>query len=100
MNPVGIHYGYWTQSWDSEPLQFVERAKKCGFDILEVNAPKITRVSDKERDALKGAAADAGLSLTIGKRAYARDSYKRSQAAALKAGVHVSQVRKKKLASA
>jgi hypothetical protein len=42
----------------------------------------------------------AGLSLTIGKRAYARDSYKRSQAAALKAGVHVSQVRKKKLASA
>jgi D-psicose/D-tagatose/L-ribulose 3-epimerase len=64
MNPVGIHYGYWTQSWDSEPLQFVEKAKKCGFDILEVNAPKITRVSDKERDALKGAAADAGLGLT------------------------------------
>ena len=64
MNPVGIHYGYWTQSWDSDPLQFVEGAKKCGFDILEVNAPKITRMSDKERDALKGSAADAGLGLT------------------------------------
>ena len=64
MNPIGIHFGYWTQHWDSEPIQFVKRAQKCGFDILEVNAPKITRMSDKERDALKGAAADAGLGLT------------------------------------
>jgi D-psicose/D-tagatose/L-ribulose 3-epimerase len=64
MNPIGIHYGYWTQSWGSEPLQFVQRAKKCGFDILEVNAPKVTRMSDAERDVLKGAVADAGLNLT------------------------------------
>ena len=64
MNPIGIHYGYWTQYWNSEPIQFVKRAQKCGFDVLEVNAPKITLMSDKERDALKGAAADAGLGLT------------------------------------
>jgi D-psicose/D-tagatose/L-ribulose 3-epimerase len=64
MNPIGIHFGYWTQHWDSEPIQFVKRAQKCGFDILEINAPKITRMSDTERDALKGAAADAGLGLT------------------------------------
>ena len=64
MNPIGIHFGYWTQHWDSEPIQFVKRAQKCGFDILEVNAPKITRMSDTERDALKGAAGDAGLGLT------------------------------------
>jgi D-psicose/D-tagatose/L-ribulose 3-epimerase len=64
MNPIGVHYGYWTQYWGSEPLQFVKRAKKCGFDILEVNAPKVTRMSDAERDVLKGAIAEAGLSLT------------------------------------
>ena len=64
MNTIGIHYGYWTQYWDSDPLQFVKRAQKCGFDILEINAPKVTRMSDSERDALKGAAADAGLDLT------------------------------------
>jgi sugar phosphate isomerase/epimerase len=64
MNPIGIHYGYWTQFWGSEPIQFVKRAQKCGFDILEVNAPKVTRMSDSERGALKGAAADAGLGLT------------------------------------
>jgi len=64
MNPIGIHYGYWTQYWNSDPIQFVGRAQKCGFDVLEINAPKITRMSDKERDALKGAAQNAGLSLT------------------------------------
>src|SRR3981081_446751 len=64
MNPIGMHYGYWTQYWGSEPLQFVKRAKKCGFDILEVNAPKVARMSNAERDALKSAIAEAGLSLT------------------------------------
>jgi D-psicose/D-tagatose/L-ribulose 3-epimerase len=64
MNPIGMHYGYWTQHWGTDPLQFVQRAKKCGFDILEVNAPKVTLMSDSERDVLKGAAADAGISLT------------------------------------
>jgi D-psicose/D-tagatose/L-ribulose 3-epimerase len=64
MNPIGMHYGYWTQYWGSEPIQFVKRAKECGFDILEVNAPKVARMSDAERDVLKGAIADAGLTLT------------------------------------
>jgi len=64
MNPIGIHYGYWTQFWGSEPIQFVKRAQRCGFDVLEINAPKITRMSSAEREALKGAAADAGLELT------------------------------------
>jgi D-psicose/D-tagatose/L-ribulose 3-epimerase len=64
MNPIGIHFGYWTQYWSSDPLQFVARAKKCGFDVLEVNAPKVTLMSNAERDKLKATAADAGLTLT------------------------------------
>jgi D-psicose/D-tagatose/L-ribulose 3-epimerase len=64
MNSIGMHFGYWTQYWDSDPLLFVERAQKCGFDILEVNAPKITRMSAAERDKLKEAAANAGIGLT------------------------------------
>src|SRR5689334_17357228 len=64
MNPLGIHFGYWTQYWDAEPIQFVKKAQQCGFDVLEVNAPKVTRMSDNERDALKGAAADVGIALT------------------------------------
>jgi D-psicose/D-tagatose/L-ribulose 3-epimerase len=64
MNPIGIHYGYWTQYWSSDPILFVGRALKCGFDVLEVNAPKITRMSDQEREALKGAVENAGIGLT------------------------------------
>src|ERR1700733_11788100 len=64
MNPIGIHFGYWTQSWSSDPIQFVGRAQKCGFEVLEVNAPRITLMSDRERDALKTAAENASLSLT------------------------------------
>jgi len=64
MNPIGIHFGYWTQYWEAEPLPFVEKARKCGFDVLEVRAQKIARMTAAERDTLKGAAADAGLGLT------------------------------------
>jgi D-psicose/D-tagatose/L-ribulose 3-epimerase len=64
MNPIGMHFGYWTQYWSSDPLDFVARAKKCGFEVLEVNAPKVTRMGNTERDKLKAAVADAGLTLT------------------------------------
>ena len=64
MNPIGIHFGYWTQYWDVDQLPFVEKARKTGFDILEVRAGKIASMSKTELDALKGAAADAGLGLT------------------------------------
>ena len=64
MNPVGIHFGYWTQYWDVDQLPFVARARKTGFDILEVRAQKIARMSKAELDTLKAAAAEAGLGLT------------------------------------
>ena len=64
MNPVGIHFGYWTQYWDVDQLPFVEKARKTGFDVLEVRAQKIARMSQAELDTLKSAAADAGLELT------------------------------------
>ena len=45
-------------------MPFIEKAQECGFQILEVNAPMIARMSQAERDALKGAADKAGLGLT------------------------------------
>jgi D-psicose/D-tagatose/L-ribulose 3-epimerase len=64
MNPIGIHFGYWTQFWDVDQLPFVQRASRLGFDILEVRAQKIKRMTSAERDALKAAADEAGLGLT------------------------------------
>ncbi|MGB9274554.1 MAG: TIM barrel protein, partial [Terrimicrobiaceae bacterium] len=64
MNPIGIHFGYWTQHWDVDQLPFVAKARKTGFDILEVRAQKIARMGKAELDTLKAAAAEAGLGLT------------------------------------
>jgi D-psicose/D-tagatose/L-ribulose 3-epimerase len=64
MNPIGIHFGYWTQYWDVDQLPFIEKARKTGFKVLEVRAQKIARMNKEELDTLKGAAKDAGLDLT------------------------------------
>jgi D-psicose/D-tagatose/L-ribulose 3-epimerase len=64
MNPVGIHYGYWAQCWNSDPFQFIVRAQTCGFDVLEINTPAVILLSHKERDALKTAAETAGIAFT------------------------------------
>lgn len=64
MNPIGIHYGYWSQDWNVDFVPFASRAKRSGFDILEVNAGTVTRLSAAERDWLKHAAAEAGVGLT------------------------------------
>jgi D-psicose/D-tagatose/L-ribulose 3-epimerase len=65
MNPIGISYAYWTPTWNSEPLPLVSRTQSCGFDILEINAQKVMRMSNKERDALRVSAKEAGLSYTF-----------------------------------
>ena len=64
MNPIGLNYAYWSSNWDCDPLPFVTRTRSCGFDILEINAQRVVRMTDKERDVLKTAATDAGLSYT------------------------------------
>lgn len=65
MNPIGISYAYWSPTWDSEPLPLINRTQSSGFDILEINAQKVMRMSDQERDALRVAAKEAGLSYTF-----------------------------------
>ena len=47
-----------------DQLPFVAKARKTGFDILEVRAQKIARMSKAELDTLKTVAAEAGLGLT------------------------------------
>ena len=63
-NPIGIYYAYWTQSWDADFVPYVHKVKSLGFDILEVNAGTVTRMSNGERDRLKNAALEAGIELT------------------------------------
>lgn len=63
-NPVGIYYAYWEQEWNTDFIPYVKKAKKLGFDILEINAGAITEMSSVERRALADAAKENGIDLT------------------------------------
>jgi D-psicose/D-tagatose/L-ribulose 3-epimerase len=45
-------------------MPLVSRTRLCGFDILEINAQKIIRMSNKEREALRAEGEKAGLFFT------------------------------------
>ena len=63
-NPVGIYYAYWEREWDTDFVPYVEKVKKLGFDILEINAGAITEMSSAERRALADTAKEYGIGLT------------------------------------
>lgn len=64
MNKVGIYYAYWTHNWAADFVPFVARAKKLGFDVLEVNSGTVADMSPAERKRLNEAAARHGVELT------------------------------------
>jgi D-psicose/D-tagatose/L-ribulose 3-epimerase len=64
MNKVGIYYAYWTKDWSADFVPYVRKARDLGFDILEVNAGTIASLNHRQRETLKAAAVDAGISLS------------------------------------
>lgn len=64
MNKIGIYYAYWTNNWHVEFHPFIDKAANIGFDILEVNAGTIVKITPDERRALKDHAADKDIQLT------------------------------------
>ena len=65
LNKVGIYYAYWTREWDVDFVPYLTKAKTLGFDVLEINAGTVARMTAADRDRLKAAAADAGIELTF-----------------------------------
>jgi len=60
----GIYYAYWTHDWGADFLPYIPKVKKLGFNILEVNAGSIARLTKKEREKLRKTASDNGIILT------------------------------------
>ena len=63
-NPVGIYYAYWEQNWDADFYPYIDKVRKLGFDVLEINAGTVAEMSGGQRRELARAAADAGIKLT------------------------------------
>ena len=64
MIKIGIYYAYWTQEWDTDFNPYVDKVADLGFDVLEVNAGTIARMTFKERKRLKNHAEARGIGLS------------------------------------
>jgi len=64
MNKVGIYYAYWTHEWDADFIPFVEKVKRLGFDILEINAGTLIKMDSADRRRLKEESERLGIELT------------------------------------
>jgi D-psicose/D-tagatose/L-ribulose 3-epimerase len=64
MNKIGIYYAYWNHEWDVDFHPFIDKVAELGFDILEVNAGTVARMTPAERASLLSHANDRGLGLS------------------------------------
>lgn len=60
----GIVYAYWSKDWEGEYIPTIRRAKKCGFDVLEIFTPLLLTLPKEKLDEIKGAAGECGIELT------------------------------------
>ena len=52
----GICYCYWSKDWEGTDYpQAIARARKCGFDVLEIFYGRLLDMAQKEVDEIKEA---------------------------------------------
>jgi len=59
----GILYAYWCNNWTGDYMHFAKKVKNLGFDILEISAGDLLKMSDGELDNLKALAKDLQLEI-------------------------------------
>ncbi|MCD8352569.1 MAG: sugar phosphate isomerase/epimerase [Planctomycetaceae bacterium] len=62
----GTYFAYWEQEWRGDYVAYCHKVAKLGFDILEISADGLMRMTTGEIGDMKKAAADEGISLTAG----------------------------------
>lgn len=62
----GIYYAYWEKEWAADYTQYVKKAEKLGFDILEIGASPLPDYSQEQIWLLRQYAKDSGVTLTAG----------------------------------
>ena len=59
----GIHYAYWQHQWAADLASYITRAKKIGFDILEISGDGMLSCSDEELKSLRKLSEDNNISI-------------------------------------
>jgi len=60
----GVLYAYWTKEWSGDYLYYAKKVKGLGFDILEISAGDLLRMSDSELIALRDLAKELDLEIS------------------------------------
>jgi D-psicose/D-tagatose/L-ribulose 3-epimerase len=60
----GTLFAYWVREWKGDYALFAKKVAGIGFDILEVSAEQLFRMSRKELDELRSLTKDLGISIT------------------------------------
>ena len=65
MNPIGMHYGFWSHNWDEIAyIPLMEKLAWLGFDICEVASAEWGYYDDARLRELKACADHNGLGIT------------------------------------
>jgi len=59
----GVLYAYWTNEWSGDYFYYAKKIRDIGFDIMEVSAGDLLKMSDAELDNLKALSKDIGLQI-------------------------------------
>lgn len=63
-NKVGIYYAFWEKDWNADYASYVYKAKKLGFDNLEIAAGGLMDKSDAELKNIENTAKAEGIDLS------------------------------------
>ena len=66
MNPIGIYYAFWEDSWQADYTRYIRKAADLGLDVLEIACTPVPDMSENEMIRLRELAADYGILLTAG----------------------------------
>jgi D-psicose/D-tagatose/L-ribulose 3-epimerase len=62
----GIYYAFWEKQWSADYLLYILKARKLGFDILEIATADFENTSDHVLDNIRKASEDNNIILTGG----------------------------------
>lgn len=66
MRKVGIYYAFWTQEWDVDFIPYISKAKKLGYDQLEINGGTVVKLAENRRKQLEDEAIKHEIDLSFG----------------------------------
>ncbi len=63
-NKTGIYFAFWERNWNADYCTYIEKAKRLGFDTLELGAGALSEMDRSELKRIADTAKAAGMDLT------------------------------------